>query len=122
MSAALALNEREELSTAARADQPDRAGRERASTAATCDDSAATPSLGLEAIAAEVAGARALTAEDLRSSRRRPELAQARREFARRVLLEGAANLSQIARYLNRAPSTLSCLLYDRRKRDAAKS
>ena len=116
MGAAPAVDEREELSTTARSDAPGRVGRGRSSTSAT------TPSISLETIAAEVAGALALTAEDLRSSRRRPDLAQARREFARRALLEGVANLSQIARYLNRAPSTLSCLLYDRRKREAAKS
>jgi hypothetical protein len=30
----------------------------------------------------------------------------------RRALREGAANLSQVARYLNRSPSNLSGLLY----------
>jgi hypothetical protein len=53
--------------------------------------------------------------EELRSKRRRRDLVQARGEFARRALREGVANLSQVARYLNRAPSTLSDLLHGRR-------
>jgi putative transposase len=69
----------------------------------------------LEAIAAEVARARDVTMEELRSKRRRHDLVQARGEVARRALLEGAANLSQVACYLNRAPSTISDLLHRRR-------
>jgi hypothetical protein len=69
----------------------------------------------LEAIAAEVAQAHEVTIEELRSTRRRPELVQVRGLVARRALLEGAANLSQVARYLNRAPSTISGLLHGRR-------
>jgi putative transposase len=69
----------------------------------------------LEAIAAEVAHARDVTIELLRSKRRRPDLVQARGVVAQRALLEGAANLSQVARYLNRAPSTISDLLRGRR-------
>jgi hypothetical protein len=53
--------------------------------------------------------------EDLRSKWRRHDLVQARGEFARRALREGVANLSQVAHYLNRAPSTLSDLLHGRR-------
>jgi transposase-like protein len=36
-------------------------------------------------------------------------------EIARLALVEGAANLSQVARQLNRAPTTLSGLLRDGR-------
>lgn len=68
----------------------------------------------LKDIAAEVADSRALTLDELRSKRRRAGLVEARREIARRALLEGAANMSQVARFLNRAPSTLSGQLYDR--------
>ena len=68
----------------------------------------------LEAIVAEIADVKNLTLEDLRS-RRRPDLVQARAEVARRALLEGAASLSQVARYLNRSPSTISDLLRGRR-------
>ena len=52
------------------------------------------PPPSLEAIAADVANAQAVTLEDLRSDRRRPDLVRARSEIARRALLEGAANLS----------------------------
>jgi len=69
----------------------------------------------LETIAAEVAHAHEFTMDDLRSRLRRRDLIQAREEFARRALREGVANLSQVARYLNRAPSTLSDLLHGRR-------
>jgi chromosomal replication initiation ATPase DnaA len=69
----------------------------------------------VEAIAAEVAQVRQVTLDELRSRRRRPDLVRARGEVARRALLEGVANLSQVARYLNRAPSTLSGLLQGRR-------
>lgn len=67
---------------------------------------------GLEVIAAEVAADYRLAMEDVLSRRRLPELVQARTEIARRALLAGAANLSQIAKYLNRSPSTLSDLLH----------
>jgi plasmid maintenance system antidote protein VapI len=53
--------------------------------------------------------------EDLRSKRRRRDLVRARGEVAQRALLEGAANLSKVARYLNRSPSTISDLLHGRR-------
>jgi len=69
----------------------------------------------LEAIAAEVAHAYDVTMEELRSKRRRPDLVQARGVVAQRALLEGVANMSQVARYLNRAPSTISDLLHGRR-------
>ena len=69
----------------------------------------------LEAIAAEVAHALDVTMEELRSKRRRPDLVQARGVVAQRALLEGVANMSQVARYLNRAPSTISDLLHGRR-------
>jgi hypothetical protein len=69
----------------------------------------------LEAIAAQIAREHEVTIEELRSTRRRPDLVQVRGVVARRALLEGAANLSQIARYLNRAPSTISGLLHGRR-------
>jgi hypothetical protein len=68
----------------------------------------------LKDIAAEVADSRKLTLDELRSKRRRAGLAEARREITRRALLEGVANMSQVARFLNRAPSTLSGQLYDR--------
>lgn len=67
---------------------------------------------GLEIIAAEVAAEYRLTMEDVLSRRRFPELVQVRTEIARRALLEGAATLSQVAKYLNRCPSTLSDLLH----------
>jgi REP element-mobilizing transposase RayT len=69
----------------------------------------------LEVVAAEVALALDVTIHDLRSKERRPDLVHARGEVARRALLEGAANLSQVARYLNRAPSTISDPLHGRR-------
>jgi len=66
----------------------------------------------LHDIAVEVAAAWNLTLDELQSTGRRDELVQARREITRRALREGAANLSQVARFLNRAPSTLSGLLH----------
>jgi putative transposase len=84
------------------ADTPDRPG-------------VASTRWSLEAIAAEIAATQGLTLEDLRTRRRRSDLVMARVEIARRALREGAANLSQVARYLNRAPSTISDLLHGRR-------
>lgn len=81
----------------------------------TCDMNDKRSPRDLEAIAAEIALAFDVTMEELRSKRRYPGLVQARREVARRALLEGAANLSQVARYLNRGPSTISDLLHGRR-------
>jgi putative transposase len=69
----------------------------------------------LEAIAAEVAHAHDVTMEELRSKRRRRDLVRARGVVVQRALLEGVANMSQVARYLNRAPSTISDLLHGRR-------
>jgi chromosomal replication initiation ATPase DnaA len=74
---------------------------------------AATSSL--EAIVAEVAAGHGLALEELRSKQRRKDLVQARGEITRRALLQGAANLSQVADFLNRAPSTLSGLLHGKR-------
>lgn len=69
----------------------------------------------LEAIAMDIARSRGLRMEDLRSKRRYGDWVRARAEIARCALLEGAANLSQVARYLNRSPTTLSALLHRRR-------
>jgi len=69
----------------------------------------------LDAIAAEVAAELRLAIDDILSKRRHPTLVRARTEIAQRALLEGAANLSQVARYLNRAPSTLSGRLLGQR-------
>ncbi len=66
----------------------------------------------LDAIIAAVAAEHGLALDDLRSKRRHPVLVRARTEIARRALLEGAANLSQVARRLNRAPTTISGLLH----------
>ena len=73
------------------------------------------PPRSLEVIAAEVAHAHDVTMEELRSKRRRRDLVQARGVVVQRALLEGVANMSQVARYLNRAPSTISDLLHGRR-------
>jgi REP element-mobilizing transposase RayT len=106
--------ERDALSTTAQSGRARRGER----------DTLAIPSLdmprkrsprSLEAIAAEVAHAHDVTIEELRSTRRRRDLVRARGVVAQRALLEGAANLSQVARYLNRAPSTISDLLHGRR-------
>jgi hypothetical protein len=69
----------------------------------------------LESIAADLAREHGFTTEDLRSKQRRRDLVQARGVFTSRALREGVANLTQIARYLNRSPSTLSDLLHGRR-------
>ena len=68
----------------------------------------------LDTIAVEVAMECRVTVEAVLSRRRLPQLVRARTEIARRALLEGTANLSQVARHLNRAPSTLSELLHRR--------
>lgn len=65
----------------------------------------------LDAIIAAVASERGVALDALLSKRRHPALVQARKEIARLALAEGAANLSQVARQLNRAPTTLSGLL-----------
>lgn len=69
----------------------------------------------LDAIAAEVAAEHGITTDDVVSPRRHRGLVDARREIAKRALIEGAATLAQVARHLNRAPSTLSDLLNDPR-------
>ena len=69
----------------------------------------------LDAIIAAVAAEHGLALDDLRSKRRHPALVRARMEIARRALIAGVANLSQVARQLNRAPTTLSDLLHGRR-------
>lgn len=69
----------------------------------------------LGAIATEVAAEHGVAMEDVLSKRRHPALVTARWEIARRALLEGAANLSQVARHINRSPSALSGLLHGRR-------
>jgi putative transposase len=73
------------------------------------------PPRDLETIAAEVANTHGVTLEELRSKRRRPNLVRARVEIARLALLEGTVNMSGVARYLNRAPTTISDLLHGRR-------
>ncbi|MDQ1311080.1 MAG: REP-associated tyrosine transposase [Pseudomonadota bacterium] len=65
----------------------------------------------LDAIIAAVAAERGVAVDALLSKRRHPALVKARKEIARLALAEGAANLSQVARQLNRAPTTLSGLL-----------
>jgi REP element-mobilizing transposase RayT len=67
----------------------------------------------LEAIAAAVANQHGIRVADLTSRRRTAVLVRARTEVARRALREGVATLSQVARHLHRAPSSLSRLLND---------
>jgi len=106
--------ERNELSTTVRLGRANRATRdELTSTSGAGCVAGSSRSLGV--IAAEVAHSHCVTMEDLRSKQRRHDLVRARGEVARRALLEGAANLSEVARYLNRAPSTISDLLHGRR-------
>jgi REP element-mobilizing transposase RayT len=69
----------------------------------------------LEAIVAAVAIEHGVAVPELLSKRRHAALVQARAEIARQALREGVANLSQVARHLDRAPSTLSGLLLNRR-------
>jgi REP element-mobilizing transposase RayT len=116
MSEAPAAAEREALGPMARP-RPARAGGPAPDALSTpvCEMRGGRLPRDLEAIAAEVARAQDVTLEELRSKRRGPDLVQARAEVARLALLEGAANLSQVARYLNRAPSTISDLLHGRR-------
>lgn len=105
-----AAKERAELSPTSPLARASRANRD-PPTLPPCEPRGRRALRTLEGIAAEVARAHELTMEELQSRWRRPDLVQARREIARRALLEGVANLSQVARYLNRAPSTLSDLL-----------
>ena len=72
-------------------------------------------SRNLEAIVAAVAIEHGVAVTDLRSKRRHAALVQARTEIARQALREGVANLSQVARHFDRAPSTLSELLLGQR-------
>ena len=109
-----AVTERDQLSPTVRPTAAHRVNREPPADTPDRPCVAATRR-SLEAIAAEIANTLGWTLEDLRSRRRRSDLVMARGEIARRALLEGAANLSQVARYLNRAPSTISDLLHGRR-------
>lgn len=65
----------------------------------------------LDDIAGAVACEYGLRLDELRSKGRRRRLVDARAEVARLALRENAGNLSAVARYLGRAPSTLSELL-----------
>ncbi len=114
MSEAPAAGEREALSPIAQSGRATSAARDMV-TIPSLDMQRRRSPRSLEAIAAEVAHALDVTMEELRSKRRRPDLVQARGEVAQRALLEGVANMSQVARYLNRAPSTISDLLHGRR-------
>lgn len=109
-----AATDRDELSPVARPGKG-RHGERDSSVPKPCDDPGSTPRRSLETIAAEVARACEITLEELRSKRRRRDLVQARGEVARLALLEGTANLSQVARWLNRGPSTISDQLHGRR-------
>jgi putative transposase len=66
----------------------------------------------LDAIAADVASRLGLTMDDIVSKRRHALLVRARVEIARRALSAGVANLTQVARFVRRSPSTLSGLLH----------
>ena len=80
-----------------------------------CHSSSRAPPRDLDAIVAVVAAEHGVAMDDLLSKRRHATLVRARKEIARRALLEGAATLSQVARRLNRAPTTLSGLLHGNR-------
>lgn len=71
----------------------------------------AHPPRTLEAIATAVARQHGIGVADLTSSRRTDVLVRARTEVARQALREGVATLSEVARHLRRAPSSLSRLL-----------
>lgn len=117
MSEAPAATEREALSPTARPGPTRAKGAELQTLATTLDDMRrGRLARDLEAIAADVTRSQNMTLEELRSKRRRPDLVVARVEVARLALLEGAANLSQVAQYLNRAPSTISELLLQGRR------
>ena len=68
----------------------------------------------LEAILEAVAREHCVSHAELTSRRRERKLVQARVAIARTALREGAATLSEVARRLGRAPSTLSDLLRGR--------
>lgn len=88
---------------------------ESGSPARACEPGGRAVPRDLDAIIAAVAAERGVAVEALLSKRRQPALVKARMEIARLALVEGAANLSQVARQLNRAPTTLSGLLRDGR-------
>jgi REP element-mobilizing transposase RayT len=109
-----AATERDDLSTGGRRGRPSRKDRD-LPAAGPCLQPPTAATSSLEAIVAEVAAGHGLALEELRSKQRRKDLVQARGEITRRALLQGAANLSQVADFLNRAPSTLSGLLHGKR-------
>ncbi|HSQ70544.1 MAG TPA: transposase [Steroidobacteraceae bacterium] len=111
MAAAPPVTERTELSPVAPSSRKNRSKRDPRAVHAPVPGRTRSPRT-LDDIASEVARAHDITTDDLRSARRSRPLVRARVEVARRALLEGVANLSQIARYLNRSPSTVSDLLY----------
>ncbi len=111
MAEAPAVTERAELDPVAPSSRKNRSTRDPPAVPAPVPCRTRSPRT-LDDIATEVARAHGITMEDLRSARRYRPLVQARVELVRRALREGVANLSQVARYLNRSPSTLSSLLY----------
>ena len=102
-------SERDAITPGARPGRPARARTETPAQANAHGQCGAPRSL--DAIAADVAAEHGVAMEHVLSKRRHPALVTARREIARRALLEGAANLSQVARHINRSPSALSGLL-----------
>lgn len=75
---------------------------------ATSQAIAITRHCGLEAIVAELCDGDGITLADLRSPTQRRDLSRLRGQITARALAEGAASLSEIARYLNRSASALS--------------
>jgi len=63
---------------------------------------------GLEAIVADMCDGGGITLAELRSPTQRRDLSRLRGQITARALGEGAASLSEIARYLNRSASALS--------------
>jgi putative transposase len=67
-----------------------------------------SPGRSLEAIAREVCAELGVTLEELRSPVQRRRVTRARGVIAARALSEGAASVSDIARYLNRSASSVT--------------
>lgn len=109
-----ACTDSDEVGPIVRRGRPARTDRRNVPTPVTHGTEHERRTRSLKDIAAEVADSRKMTLDELRSKHGRAALVEARREITRRALLEGVANMSQVARFLNRAPSTLSGQLYDR--------
>lgn len=102
--------DREAVGTSLKAGRPWRT-KDTPTPTRTAAPSAAGSLPTLDVLAAAVAGGCGVSVDGMLSRERSAQLGRARAELARRALATGVATLSEVARHLGRAPSTISDLM-----------